>query len=111
MAVLPARPLQAQCTDMSNSVSATVVAQGDRVTATFTNNSGQNLYVWYTFAKDGAPSRLLSNASSGVMYANDPNGPLSSVHTYNADTNPPTVYWYAVSLAQKNGTGCNNPYW
>jgi len=111
MAVLSAHPLQAQCTDMTNSVSGRAEVKGNEVIGWLTNNSGQDLYVFYTFAVNGAPSNNMANAGAGSLLAGRTNGGEGGgMYTYSADTNPGRIYWYAVPLAQHNANGCQHSW-
>jgi hypothetical protein len=107
---LTAGPLHAQCTDMSNSVSGSATVKGNEVVGHLTNNSGQDLYVWYAFKKDGVPSTSMANAGAGVLKAGQSNGESGGLYSYSADTNPAQFYWYAVPLSQKNAHNCQHPW-
>jgi hypothetical protein len=92
---------------MTNFVSGRAEVKGNEVIGWLTNNSGQDLYVSYTFAVNGVPSTSMANAGGGSLYAGKTNGGEGAgMYTYSADTNPGRIYWYAVPLAQKNANGC-----
>jgi hypothetical protein len=107
IAVPTVGPLHAQCTDMSNSVSGKVKVNGNEVIAWLTNNSGTDLYVFYTFKERGGPSHNMANAGSGSLYAGKTNGGEGGgMYTYSADTNPAEIYWYAVPKSEHDKYGC-----
>jgi hypothetical protein len=111
VAVLGARPLHAQCTDMSNSVSGRVKVNGNEVIAWLTNNSGIDLYVFYTFKENGGLSHNMANAGAGPLYAGKTNGGEGGgMYTYSADTNPAEIYWYAVPKSQHDQNGCTHTW-
>ena len=107
---LTAGALHAQCTDMSNSVSGSASVKGNEVVGSLTNNSGQDLYVWYSFKANGVPSNSMSNAGAGVLKAGQHNGESGGLYSYEADTNPARFYWYAVPLSQYNANNCQHSW-
>jgi len=111
IAGLAAVPLQAQCTDMSNSVSGKVKVNGTEVIAWLTNNSGIDLYVFYTFKENGGPSHNMANAGAGSLYAGKTNGGEGGgMYSYSADTNPAEIYWYAVPKSEHDRNGCTHTW-
>jgi hypothetical protein len=95
---------------MSNSVSGSASVKGNEVIGSLTNNSGQDLYVWYTFKENGVPSTSMANAGAGVLKAGQHNGESGGLYSYQADTNPARFYWYAVPLSQKNANDCQHSW-
>jgi hypothetical protein len=110
IAALTASQLCAQCADMSNSVSGSAKVNGNEVIGSMSNNSGQDLYVWYTFKKNGVPSTSMANAGAGVLKAGQTNSEGGGIYSYEADTNPARFYWYAVPLSQKNANNCQHSW-
>ena len=110
MAGLATGSLHAQCADMSNFVSGSASVKGNEVVGSLTNNSGQDLYVWYTFKENGVPSNSMANAGAGVLRVGQHNGESGGLYSYQADTNPARFYWYAVPLSQRNANNCQHTW-
>ena len=109
MSVLSTGQLHAQCADMSNSVSGKVKVSGGEVIGWLTNNSGIDLYVFYTFKENGQPSQNMANAGAGPLFAGKTNGGEGAgMYTYSADTNPAEIYWYAVPKSEHDKYGCTH---
>jgi len=97
----------AQCTDMSNSVSGTIKVNGSEVIARLTNNSNRVLWVSYTFKKNGVPSTSMADAGATTIAPGQTvGGEGGGMYSYNADTNPSEIYWYAVSKTEHDQSGC-----
>ena len=98
MALCPAFGSAQSCTDMTNSVrgSARVGSDGF-VSATFTNNAGQAVHVFYTFKENGEPSNSMANAGAiNLNPGQTRGGEGAGLYTTQADKNPAEIYWYAV---------------
>ena len=84
------------CTDATKYIGYTVKATSDgEVIGSLTNNSNQTLYVAFTFAKNGQPSKDMGVGGAVTL---NPGQTISGtpIIAFGMDTNPPRIYWNAV---------------
>ncbi len=82
------------------------------VSGSLTNNSGQNVHVFYTFKVNGAPSNNMANAGSTTINAGQTvGGEGHGLYSTTADKNPGQIYWYAVlKWDHDQGKACGNSH-
>lgn len=101
------------CTDMTSYVRGTAKVGSDGwVSGSLTNNSGQNVHVFYTFKVNGAPSNNMANAGSTTINAGQTvGGEGHGLYSTTADKNPGQIYWYAVlKWDHDQGKSCGNSH-